>query len=261
MRTTGALVAGIAGIALLAGCSSPAPTSPTPNAPTTPPATQPAPAPTESTQPPSVGDPAIDDFLKRVAGAEMKTYTMELDMVTEIDGSQVPMTSTGSFDNTDPAAPRTHMKMQVMGMEMEIIQIGDEAYLKMDALGDQWMKMDAESAAEISSGGSPDLGQWTQEYAENIESVEFVGEEQVSGVTTFHYRLTMKPEALEEFGVPDDAAGAPVGFDVWVDNEGFTRKFTVVVGDGNEASITAILDNFNQPVNIEAPKDWVEMPS
>ncbi len=259
MRTIGALAAGIVGIALMTGCSTPSPTQTTPPPP---PASESAPAPAETTSAPAgSGDASVDDFLKRVSGAQMKTYTMEMEMVTELEGNEMPVSSTGSFDNTDPAAPRSHLKMQAMGMDIEVIQIGGDAYLKMAALGEDWIKMDAATAAEMSSSGSPNIGQWTEDYAKNLESVELIGDEQVSGVNTSHYRLTMKPEALKDLGVGEGADNAQVLFDVWVDGEGFTRKFVVDLAGEVTAKVNATMDNFNQPVTIEAPKDWVEMPA
>ncbi|MGC3954125.1 MAG: LppX_LprAFG lipoprotein [Propionicimonas sp.] len=257
MRILGALAAATLAATLLAGCGTPAPPVQT----TPPPVSEqpPATSPTPVTEAPPAGA-GVEEFLQRVTGVTMTTYTMKMEMVTEIEGNEMPISSTGSFDNTDPDAPRSHLTMQVMGTEMELIQVGDDAYLKMAAMGDQWMKMDAESAAELSSGGSPDLGQWTQEYAKNLESVEFVGDEQVSGVTASHYRLTMKPEALRELGVSDGTDATQVLFEVWVDGDGFTRQFAVEVDSSVKAKISATMDNFNQPVTIEAPKDWVEMP-
>lgn len=258
MRTFRTLAAAAAGAVLLAGCGAPAPTTQTP-----PPASEQPPAgsqtPAAPTSP-SGAEVSVDDFLKRVSGAEMKTYTMEMEMVTEIEGSEVPIRSTGSFDNTDPETPRSHMKLQVMGMDMELIQVGDDAYLKMAALGKDWMKMDAETAAEMSSAGSPNVGQWTEDYAKNLESVELVGDEQVSGVNTSHYRLTMKPEALDDLGVGESSAAAQVLFDVWIDADGFTRRFVVDLSGEVTGKVDATLNDFNQPVSIEAPKDWVEMP-
>ncbi|MCW5952879.1 MAG: hypothetical protein KIT69_11540, partial [Propionibacteriaceae bacterium] len=148
MRIIGAIAAGTVGIALLTGCGTPAPAPSDPVAP--PPVSEPAPTPSETTTAPSGGSEiSIDDFLQRVSGAEMKTYTMDMDMSTSIEGTPMTITSSGSFDNSDPANPRTHMKMDVAGMEMEMIVVDGEAYLKMAMLGDQWMKMDPEDAAEL----------------------------------------------------------------------------------------------------------------
>lgn len=262
MRIIGAVavVAATAGITLLAGCSTPAPAPSDPVIP--PPASEPAPTPSETTAAPSGGSElSIDDFLQRVSGAEMKTYTMDMDMSTSVDDTPMAMTTSGSFDNSDPENPSSHMKMDVAGMEMEIILVDGEAYLKMAMLGDQWMRMDPKDAAEMAGTSGPDIGQWTRDYAKNVEKVELVGEDTLNGVAVTQYRLTLKAEALGDLGMEDAGIKATdVVFDVWIDGEGFTRKFVMDMKGDVPVSLTATLDNFNEPVTIEAPKDWVEMP-
>ena len=263
MRIIGALAVGTVGNALLTGCGAPAPS--TPSAPTTTPAaaTTPAPAPSETTPaaPSGGSDISVEEFLQRVNRAEMKTYTVDMDMSTEVEGTPMTMTTSGSFDNSDPENPRSHMKMNVMGMEMEMILVDGDAFLKAAMLGDQWMKMDPKDAAELAGSSSVDMAQWTQDYGKNLESVEFVGDETLDGIAVSHYRLTMNPEALQDLGVDDasfEVTDAVV--DVWLDGEGFTRQFAMDMKGEVPITMTTTMDNFNEPVTIEAPKDWVEMP-
>lgn len=260
MRIIGAITAATIGVSLLAGCGTPAPA---PSTPAPPPASEPAPAPSEATTAPGGGsEVSIDDFLQRVRGAEMKTYTMEMEMSTAIEGTPMEIASSGSFDNSDSANPRSHMTMDLGGMAVEIIVVDGDAYLKMAMLGDQWMRMDPEDAAEITGSSGPDVGQWTEDYAENVEKVELIGEDTVGGVAATQYRLTLKPEALNDLGVEDAGVEATdVVFDVWIDGDGFTRKFAMEMAGDLPLTMTALLDDFNQPVTIEAPKDWIEMPS
>ncbi len=262
MRIIGAIAAGTVGIALLTGCGTPAPV---PSSPATPPPTSapaPAPSPTATDTAPSGGaEISVDDFLQRVSGAEMKTYTMEMEMSTSIEGTPMAIRTSGTFDNSDSSNPRSHMKMEVSGMEMEIILVDGDAFLKMAVLGDTWMKMDPEDAAEMAGTSGPDIGQWTEDYAKNVEKVERVGEESLNGVAVTHYRLTLKPEALGDLGMEEAGIEATdVVFDVWIDGDGFTRQFVMDMKGDVPVAMTATLDNFNQPVTIEAPKDWTEMP-
>lgn len=263
MRIIGAFAAATVGLALLAGCGTPAPT---PSAPTTaPPASEPAPAPSETATTPAPAEPgevSIDDFLQRVSGAVMKSYTVEMQISTTVEGTPMEMATTGSFDNSDPADQRSQMKMDIAGMEIEMILVGGDAFLKMAMLGDQWMKMDPKDAAELAGSSGPDVGQWTKDYAKNVEKVELVGDDTVGGVAVTQYRLTLKPESLGDLGMQDAGIEATdVAFDVWIDGEGFTRKFVMDMKGDVPVAMTAILDNINEPVTIEAPKDWVEMPS
>jgi hypothetical protein len=246
MRITGSIAAATFAIALLAGCGSPAPSAPSgpgSSAPATQPTASPtevAPAPAETSAAPGGGSElSADDFLKRVSGAAMKTYTMDMEMSTSIEGAPMTITTSGSFDSSDAASPRSHMKMNISGMEVEMIVVDGDAFMKMAMLGDQWMKMDPKDAAEMAGTSGPDIGRWTEDY-----------------------RLTLKPEALGDLGMKDagfEATG--VVFDVWIDGDGFTRKFAMDMSGDLPTAMTATLDDINEPVTIEAPKDWVEMPS
>ena len=268
MRITGSIAAATFAIALLAGCGSPAPSAPSgpgSSAPATQPTASPtevAPAPAETSAAPGGGSElSADDFLKRVSGAAMKTYTMDMEMSTSIEGAPMTITTSGSFDSSDAASPRSHMKMNISGMEVEMIVVDGDAFMKMAMLGDQWMKMDPKDAAEMAGTSGPDIGRWTEDYAKNVEKVELVGEEDLNGVAVTRYRLTLKPEALGDLGMKDagfEATG--VVFDVWIDGEGFTRKFAMDMAGDLPATMTATLDNINEPVTIKEPKDWVEMP-
>lgn len=263
MRITGSIAAATLALALLAGCGSPAQT---PSGQATQPAASPtdaAPAPSETTTAPDGGsNVSADEFLQRVSGVEMKTYTMEMEMSTAVEGAPMEMTMTGSFDGSDAATPRSHLKMNVSGMEIEMIMVEGDAFMKMALLGEDWIKMDPEDAAEMTGGSSPDIGQWTEDYAKNLEKVELIGEEDLNGLAVRHYRLTLKPEALKGLGVEDVGfETTDVAFDVWIDGDGFTRKFAMDMAGDVPVSMTATLDDINEPVTIEAPKDWVEMPS
>ena len=263
MRIIAPFAAATFAVAFLAGCGSPAPSAPSGPASSSAPATTPAPSPSVSTTAPGGGsEVSADDFLKRVSGAEMKTYTMDMEMSTTVEGTPMTMTTSGSFDNSDTANPRSHMKMDITGMEVEMIVVDGDAFIKMAMLGEDWMKMDPEDAAEMTGASGPDIGQWTEDYAKNVEKVELIGEEDVNGVATTQYRLTLKPEALGDLGMEDAGVTmTDVVFDVWVDGDGFTRKFAMDMAGDVPVSMTATLDDINEPVTIEAPKDWVEMPS
>ena len=264
MRMISSLPALAAGALLLVGCGGPA-------APTTtqPPATTQAPAaPTESaapsTQAPANGtDSAVQDFIDKVSAAKMTTYTMDMAMTTQVEGTSLELSTSGTFDNTDPANPASHLKMKVSGMDMEMISVGGDYFMKMAMTGDQWIKMDAASAQEMTGSAAPDFTTWAETTKDAIEGVEVVGEESIGGVTATHYRLTMTPAAVADLGVEETGLeGATFGYDVWVDAEGFTRKFDVSVTGGSiPMEMTSTLDNFNKPVDIKAPKNWVESPS
>jgi len=261
MRMISSLTAVAAGALLLVGCGGP--TAPTP---TQSPSSQATTAPSESAAPstdPAPADDSVDAFVDLVSSAAMTTYTMDMAMSTKVQGTPMEVSTSGAFDVTDPAQPRSHLTMNVSGLEMEMISVDGEYFMKMDMTGDQWMKMDAESAQQMTGSAAPDFSNWAEQARDTIESVEVVGEEPVDGVPATHYRLVMTPDAMADFGVDEaGVADATIGYDVWVDADGFTRKFDVSLTGGEmPMEMSATLDDFNEPVDIEAPKDWVEAPS
>jgi len=263
MRMIRPLAAVAAGALLLAGCG-----GPTAADPTQPTATTAAPAAPSESAPPTTGpdapaDESVDAFIDLVSTAKMTTYTMDMAMTTEVQGTPMELSSAGTFDTTDPAKPRSHLTMNVSGLEMEMITVDGDYFMKMGMTGDQWMKMDAESAQDMAGSAAPDFSTWAESARDTIEAVELVGDDTVGGVAVKHYRLTMTPDAMADFGVEDsDLADATLGYDVWVDAEGFTRQFDVALAGGEmPMDMMATLDNFNEPVDIQAPKDWVEAPS
>ncbi|MEN0072169.1 MAG: hypothetical protein AAGC63_14415 [Propionicimonas sp.] len=257
MRMISPLAAAFAGALLLAGCGAPTVPAPT-ESPTA------AASPTESAPPSTAGtDASIDAFVDLVAGAEMTTYTMDMVMSSEVEGTPMEVTSSGEFDTTDPAQPSSHLTMTVGGMELEMITVAGDYFLKMALTGDQWMKMDAATAQEMTGAAGPDLTNWAEQSRDSIESIELVGDDTLDGVAVQHYRLTMKPEALADLGVDESGeTGAVVGYDVWVDADGFTRRFDAVVTGGSmPMELSATLGDFNEPVDITAPQDWIEAPA
>ncbi len=259
MRPTVIAASAAAALTLLAGCGAPA--SPTTAAP---PASGPASTPAETSTTPAApaGEVSVDEFIQRVKGAQVKTFTSVMDIATEIEGAPMEMKISGSYDISDPKKPASHLKMDVSGMAIEIIMLDGEAYLKMDLLGDQWMRTDPDTAAQMAGGGAPNLGQWAEDYGKYIQSVEKVGEDTVDGVAVTHYRLKLSPEALSELGGGSDIGEVTsIDYEVWVDADGFTRKFAVDMPGETPVKMNATMSDINQPVSIKAPKDWVEMPS
>lgn len=259
MKFSSPLVAALTGAFLLVGCGAPAPTP-------TGPAASPTPvsSPVESATP-SATAPAeltVDAFLELISGAEMKTYSMDM-VMTVAGATPMEMTTSGTFDNSDPKAPSSHMKIAVSGTEMEMIGVGGEYFVKMAETGDKWVKVDADTAGQMAGSGSPDMAKWVADSGDAIESVELVGDDTVDGVAVKHYRLTMKPEALKDLGLGQEGTeDAETDYQLWVDADGFTRKLDVAVtGIEAPSRIAATISEINEPVDIKAPKDYIEAPA
>ena len=131
---------------------------------------------------------------------------------------------------------------------IEVIQVGDRAWMSgsmmawfaPDAAG-KWIETDAGEidADEMNIGMDfvdPDeiLGQ----FADGYGTITEVGTEVLRGVTTTHYRVVVDAEALaagmdpgelaefeQDFGDLDGLTELP--FDIWIGDDGLTRKFSM----------------------------------
>lgn len=252
MRVTLAAATAAAALAVLvSGCGSPAP-APTPETTAPQPSTStsaPAPEPTAT----AAGELTVDEFLAKFTTAQeqVKTYAMEMEMES---GDTGVITASGVVDQSGDSMNQ-HMKMSAMGQDIELIQLDGTVYMLVPAMSKEWIRMTPEQAAAQGIEMPTDPAAMLNESRDAFEKVEFVGQEEVNGVATEHYRLTMAP----------DAAGAGVeipGYDVWLDEIGFTRKVLVeVTTEAAPTRIEMVTDKVNEPVTIKAPEKWVEMPS
>ena len=254
MRVTFAATAAALTV-LVAGCGSTTPTTPpSTDAAATPQASATSSAPAPEPSQPAAGELSVDEFLAKFAQAEkeVKTFAMEMTMTT---ADSPGLTATGVVDQSS-GTMNQHMKMTIMEQEMEVIMLDGTVYLSMPALGKDWYRMTPEQAQSsgVELPGTP--SDMLRESRDAFDKVELIGTEDVNGVATDHYRVTLSSEVAEgELGIPL--------YDVWLDQQGFTRKVLVEVsGDDSAASrVEMTTDKINEPVTIKAPQKWVEMPS
>lgn len=254
MRATFAATTAAALTVLLTGCGS--------TTPPTPPSTDAAPAPQASatssapaSEPPqpASGELSVDEFLAKFASAEkaVKTFAMEMTMTA---ADSPGLTATGVVDQSS-GTMNQHMTMNIMEQDMEVIMLDGTVYMRMPALGDDWYRMTPEQAqgSGVELPGTP--SDMLRESRDAFDKVELIGTEEIRGVTTDRYRITLAAEVTEgEMGIPL--------YEVWLDQQGFTRKVLVEVSGGDSDSrIEMITDKINEPVSIKAPEKWVDMPS
>lgn len=165
---------------------------------------------------------------------------------------------------------------------MQVVVDGDTAYLRIPMLAaltgaDGWLVAMPEALGEVGdlglASGTSDPSQMLQALRGVSDDIEEVGEEDVRGEPTTHYRATADlteaieaaPEAhrerlqaqLEGFDVELDE----VPFDVWVDADGRARRVTFdfadmaggLLGDEGTATMTMDLFDYGEPVEVEVP--------
>ncbi|HEY2054533.1 MAG TPA: LppX_LprAFG lipoprotein [Solirubrobacterales bacterium] len=140
---------------------------------------------------------------------------------------------------------------------------GTTSYVSSDAFdsipdGKKWLELDLASAAtgpRSSAAGNPKEG---LKVLEKVQGAEKIGQEDIDGVPTTHYRGTF-PAAEEVFGVKVDVSDRHV--DVWIDAQGRVRRMqaalktavTEVEGSASTTEMTIDYVSFGRVPKIELP--------
>ena len=164
--------------------------------------------------------------------------------------------------------------------EAEMRLLGPVAYMKMPGAelgGRPWVKFDLEAMGEDNQGPVPGLNPGSNDPRGVLDAlrgvsgdVEEVGEEEIRGVTTTHYRANVdleKAEAevpeerREDFATFSDQLGIEtLPIEVWIDEEGRARRFSYEVdtpgaADTPASTVELVIDlyDFGVEVDVEAP--------
>jgi hypothetical protein len=209
-------------------------------------------------------------------------------VVTTFTGVDDPMladseiTGEGAFDF---AGDRGHLAMQMPGMEdagldqVETVFLDGVVYSQLPMPGGvQWLRIDT---AELGTQGLQQLGGTSDPSAnldllEGARDVEEVGEVQVRGATTTHYRFTVDLEAAGEEADAEqrqmlDSMRQQLGtselpMEVWLDSDDRVRRqrseidLDAMHAQGQTASggtvVTVVeLHDFGVDVEVEAPPE------
>lgn len=190
-----------------------------------------------------------------------------IDATVESSTTREGFTETGPmiFDDRGRAEGTFTVKGLSTGREVTITTIADgtTSYTSSPSLdsipeGKKWVEVDASSAAGTT--GSPPVNgpQEGLKVLEGVEEAEKVGEQDVDGVPTTHYRGTF-PHAEEVFGVKVEVSEPEI--DVWIDAQERVRRMEVSLKSavsGVEASavntdITIDYESFGRVPKIEVP--------
>jgi hypothetical protein len=232
--------------------------------------------------------------------AELTTFRLLTEVDATESGLDIGVRSEGAFDLE---AGRSQVTTEATAGSMfgdlassEVVVDGDVAYLKagfLDLLGIDapWVRIDLDQLAELGELdadeafdlGSVDSATSLLDLLASVGEVEELGAEAVRGVPTRHLgvdieigkaldeaaeeRAASVRSQLEELGVDVDELST-VPAEVWVDDDGFVRRFTLTldlatlateVGEDELASeagavtLTLEMYDLDQPVDISVP--------
>lgn len=184
-------------------------------------------------------------------------------------GGEQSFSADGPFDFEKQAG---RLEFSFDGGEGELLYAGDVVYARLPEgmlpIGESWVKVDLETLgasvdfAQLAQAGSATPAQYLRVLSA-AKDVELVGDEDVRGVPTTHYRgvidvnrlieeqpsLRRSLEALDLDEVPTE---------VWIDRDGLLRRLTqeyelASAGEKTLTSVTMELYDFGVEVDAEPP--------
>ena len=222
-------------------------------------------APEESEEPAeaSLAELSVDDFYPSVMAAMKDAETFAFETTSGSAGQTQTMAGQARFSDAG-----VEMKAASTGAQaMEMILVGQAMYMKSPDLGtgDKWLKIDLSDPDSlfgmIGKATDPEV---MFKAMESPKKLELVGTEEVDGVPTNHYRITMDParylEAMDFPAAMADMMPDELVTEMWVDGDDLPRKFAQTIdvpgaGGGAAGSSTTegTYSDFGADVEIEAP--------
>jgi hypothetical protein len=228
------------------------------------------------------GDDADPLDLVSEAGAEtVDDGTARLDLTTEVEsgGASVTTEAEGLVDYEEDRASVTMQLPQDAG-DLEVVTAGTTLYIRGPGIAElgattRWASIDLERVGET-TGTDIDELRSSNETASSLalltgaDHVDEVGEEDIDGTETTHYRATVDlRKAAEEAGAVTDRArfeqfverlgDEDVDVEVWLDGEDRVRRlrYEQAVPDQPEVAVTVTLDlsDFGVDEQVEVPAE------
>lgn len=212
-----------------------------------------------------------------VSGGDPVTFTGEGTADYESQGAQMTFDMSEVFSQTGAQLPGTQ--------DMEVIVDGSVVYMKAEFFKQlapgikEWLKIDYRKAAEAQGIDLSQLNQLGRNdpllelsLLKGAGKVEEAGTEEVRGVSTTHYEMTVDleevsktaPEELRpQFDQLIEASGSKtLPVDVWIDDEGLVRRVgyefelqNTPSGEPSETTTTLELYDFGIDAGIQPPPE------
>ncbi|WP_210439811.1 hypothetical protein [Nocardioides xinjiangensis] len=218
------------------------------------------------TEDPAEASPAeltADDFYPSVMDAMREAETFAFETTTGTAGQTQTMTGEARFSDAG-----IEMQASSTGAQaMEMILLGKAMYMKSPELGTggKWLKIDLSDPNSlfgmIGKATDPEV---MFKAMEAPKKLELVGSEEVDGVETNHYRITLDPsqylDAMEFPAAMADMLPEEMVTEMWVDADDLPRRFAQTlevpaVGGGQPTTSTTegTYSDFGLDVEIEEP--------
>jgi hypothetical protein len=206
------------------------------------------------------GDPVPeDDFVALVTAAFEDATTASMTMTSETSGMSISAEGVVDYTATTPAMRMT-MQSEEMGDDpIEMIMVDNVMYMQVPDLGGKYLSMDLDEPGNPLGPmmtDSMDPSKQAEMMRAGLESVTFVGEEDVDGESMERYSAALDPSAALEGmqgmqGVPRSMMPEQMQSDTWFDDDGRVRRMVIEMGELGSTEMR--MDDWGADVDIEAP--------
>lgn len=211
----------------------------------------------------SLAELSVDDFYPSVMAAMREAGSFRFTTTSDSAGQAQEMSGEARFGDDG-----VEMKASSTGAQaMDLILVGKAMYMRSPSLGtgDKWLKIDLSDPTSlfgmIGKATDPEV---MFKAMESPKELELLGSEEVDGVETNHYRITMDPTSyLEAMQFPPamaDMLPEELVTEMWVDGDDLPRKFAQTVevqapdgGPTTTGNTEGTYSDFGTDVEIEAP--------
>ncbi len=211
----------------------------------------------------SLTELSADDFYPSVMAAMEEAGSFTFTTTSDSAGQAQEMTGEARFGDGGIEMKATGTGAQAM----EMILVDKAMYMKSEAFGtgDKWLKIDLSDPNSlfgmIGKATDPEV---MFKAMESPKKLELIGSEDVDGVETNHYRITMDPssylEAMEFPPAMAEMLPKELVTDMWVDADNLPRKFEQTVevkaaggGQATKSNTQGTYSDFGTDVEIEVP--------
>ncbi len=215
-----------------------------------------------TTEEASLTELSADEFYPSVMAALEEAGSFTFTTTSGTAGQEQEMSGEARFGDGGIEMKATGTGAQAM----EMILVDKAMYMKSDAFGtgDKWLKIDLSDPNSlfgmIGKATDPEV---MFKAMESPKKLEVIGTEEVDGVETNHYRITMDPTSyLKAMEFPDAMAQMlpkELVTEMWVDGDNLPRKFAQTVevkgagGPATTSTTEGTYSDFGVEVDVEAP--------
>jgi hypothetical protein len=157
---------------------------------------------------------------------------------------------------------------KVMYLNIGDLLHANGAHLPAELDGKKWLSLNL--AQYQQSMGSGSIVSWQQtnpanalESLRGVGTVTRIGTDTIDGSQTTHYRTAIDTDRAAASAPPDQRARIRAAFDevgaipvdVWIDGEGRTRKFSMIINMPGQGDMDASFEfyDYGAPVDVSAP--------